>query len=108
MNYARDAGYLYIEASRESGFNMAHVTILAYQTYLGCGVRKYYGEKYAKIQYFIQSFCKMLLYYISVLIYVFIPAHVVFIVLVDFMLKTEILMSQAFCYILAFSVFALL
>lgn len=108
MNYARDAGYLYIEASRESGFNMAHVTKLANQTYLVCGVRKYYGEKYATIRYFIQSFCNILLYYISVLIYVLIPAHVVFIILVDFMLETEILMSQAFCYMIAFSVFALI
>jgi hypothetical protein len=107
MNYARNSGYLYIEASRESGFNMAHVTILACQTYLKCGVRNYNEEKYAKIRY-IQSFCNMLLYYISVLIYVLIPAHVIFIILVDFMLETEILMHQAICYIIAFSVFALL
>ena len=30
MNYARDAGFLYIEASRESGFNMGNVAKLAY------------------------------------------------------------------------------
>ena len=40
MNYAHDAGFLYIEASRDSYFNMENVAKLACQTYLGCGLRK--------------------------------------------------------------------
>ena len=45
MNYAHDCGFLYIEASRESMFNMRNVVKLACQECLGCGVREYYGEE---------------------------------------------------------------
>jgi hypothetical protein len=46
MDYARDVGYLYVEVSREreSGFNMVHVTKLAYQIYLKYGGRNYEAE----------------------------------------------------------------
>lgn len=44
MNYARDTGNLYIEASRESGFNMGNVAKIACQTYFDVCVRKLSGD----------------------------------------------------------------
>ena len=44
MNYARDTGNLYIEASRESGFNMGYVAKIACQTYFDVCVRKLNGD----------------------------------------------------------------
>jgi hypothetical protein len=64
MNYAHDAGYLYIEASRESGFNMGNVAKLACQTYLACVLRKKNGvdnEELGTIRYFSRCFLNRLL-----------------------------------------------